>query len=134
MRIVNHFSELETYQSAFRLQQEVFQISKSWPREESFALIDQIRRSSRSVGANLSEAWSKRMYPAHFLSKLTDSDGELQETSHWLSTAESCGYLTAEQMTRVREMLGSTGRQLGKMIGNYESFCFELKPKDRLTA
>ncbi len=96
MNKVNSVRELDVYQSAFSLQQEIFAVSKAFPREETYSLTDQIRRSSRSIGANLSEAWAKRRYPAHFLSKLTDADGELQETLHWLSSAEACEYLGVE--------------------------------------
>src|SRR5438552_3876659 len=97
-KLAQSFQDLEVYQEAFRFQQEIFKVSKAWPMEERFALIDQIRRSSRSIGANLAEAWAKRRYPAHFLSKLTDSDGELQETFHWLSSAAACGYLTNREL------------------------------------
>lgn len=90
MNKVNSVRELEVYQAAFGLQQAIFAISKKFPREETYSLTDQIRRASRSIGANMSKAWAKRRYPAHFLSKLTDSDGELQETHHWLETAEAC--------------------------------------------
>ena len=124
MNKVNSVRELDVYQAAFGLQQEIFNASKSFPKEETYSLTDQIRRSSRSVGANLSEAWAKRRYPAHFLSKLTDSDGELQETHHWLDTAEACGYLTTEKLTSLREQTESVGRQLGAMINKHESFCF----------
>jgi len=84
--------------SAFR--QDVFHYSKAWPREERYAMTDQVRRSSPSVGAHLAEAGAKREYPAHFLCKLTDADGELQETLHWLQTAAECGYVT--RMTSFR--------------------------------
>jgi four helix bundle protein len=84
------FRDLRVYQMAFDLQQAIYQISKTWPSEEKFSLTDQVRRSARSAGANLVESWAKRYYPAHFISKLTDADGELQETSHWLSTAAAC--------------------------------------------
>lgn len=97
--------------------------SKGFPKEETYPLTDQIRRSSRSVGANLSEAWAKRRYPAHFLSKLSDSDGELQETLHWLVSAESCGYINAERFTYLHEKTLMVGKQLGSMIQCYESFC-----------
>ena len=86
--------ELETYQLAFELQQLIFEATKGWPREESYSLIDQIRRASRSVGSSICEAWSKREYPAHFHSKLTDADGELGETGHWLRSALACQYLS----------------------------------------
>jgi len=124
MKKANSVRELEVYQAAFALQQEIFRISKSFPREEMYSLTDQIRRASRSIGANLSEAWSKRRYPAHFLSKLTDSDGELQETLHWLATAEACEYLDADALTSLKDKAETVGRQLGTMILKHESFCF----------
>jgi four helix bundle protein len=124
MKKANSVRELEVYQSAFTLQQEIFRVSKAFPREEMYSLTDQIRRSSRSIGANLSEAWAKRRYPAHFLSKLTDSDGELQETHHWIDTAEACGYVAPGEVATLREQTDSIGRQLGTMINKHESFCF----------
>ncbi len=105
------------------MQQAVFAVSRSFPKEETYSLTDQIRRSSRSVGSNLSEAWAKRRYPAHFLAKLTDADGELQETLHWLATAEACGYLVGAGAAEVLEQATAVGRQVGSMIGCYESFC-----------
>ena len=68
-------------------------ISRAFPKEEKVALSDQIRRSSHSIGANIAEAWVKRRYEAHFVSKLTDADGEQYETQHWIETAVECGYL-----------------------------------------
>ena len=124
MNKVGSFLELEVYKSAFELQQAIFEISKKWPRNEDYSLTDQIRRSSRSIGANLAEAWAKRRYPAHFLSKLTDSDGELQEALHWLLTAYRCGYLSEPQFSDFQERLAAVGRQLGTMINRYQSFCF----------
>jgi four helix bundle protein len=124
MNKVNSVRELEAYKTAFELQQEIFRVSKNFPKEETYSLTDQIRRSSRSIGANLSEAWAKRRYPAHFLSKLTDADGELQETLHWLASAEACEYLNKEQSSQLRNTAEIIGRQLGAMINRYESFCF----------
>ena len=124
MKKANSVRELEVYQAAFALQQEIFQHSKSFPKEETYSLTDQIRRASRSIGANLSEAWAKRRYPAHFLAKLTDADGELQETHHWLDTAEACGYLDPEQVIALRDQADTIGRQLGSMLNKHESFCF----------
>jgi len=121
MKKANNVRELEVYQGAFSLQQEIFVISKRFPKEETYSLTDQIRRASRSIGANLSEAWAKRRYPAHFLSKLTDSDGELQETLHWLETAEACEYLTIDELSNLREKVESVGRQLGTMINKHAS-------------
>ena len=124
MNKVNSVRELDVYKAAFMLQQEIFSISKTFPKDETYSLTDQIRRSSRSIGANLSEAWAKRRYPAHFLSKLTDSDGETQETLHWLASAEACEYLTPEKSADLQNQGAIIGRQLGSMINRYESFCF----------
>ena len=124
MNKANSVRELEVYRATFALQQEIFRISRVFPKEETYSLTNQIRRSSRSIGANLSEAWAKRRYPAHFLAKLTDSDGELQETHHWLDTAEACGYLIIDELTKLRESADAIGRQLGTMINKHESFCF----------
>ena len=121
---VNSWRELGTYKSAFELQQRIFEVSKSWPREESYSLTDQIRRSSRSIGANIAESWAKRRYPAHFKSKLTDADGELQETLHWLDTAKACDYIHTAQAADLALLAESTGKQLGAMINQHESFCF----------
>ena len=82
-----------------------------------------MRRSSRSIGANLAEAWSKRTYSAHFLSKLSDSDGELQETLHWIATAGSCGYLKSDDLRRFESSYAKVGRMLGSMIAKYQTFC-----------
>jgi four helix bundle protein len=124
MRKANSVRELEVYQAAFALQQAIFVMSKRFPKEETYSLTDQIRRSSRSVGANLSEAWAKRKYPAHFLAKLTDADGELQETLHWLATAEACEYLSTEEAAQLHDEATRIGKQLGSMINCHESFCF----------
>ncbi len=121
---IDSWSELEVYQKAFALQQAIYRCTCAWPKDENFSLTDQIRRSSRSIGSNLAEAWAKRRYPAHFLAKLTDADGELQETLHWLSATEACGYLNATQSAELRGQAMAVGRQLGSMINRYESFCF----------
>jgi four helix bundle protein len=122
-KLAKSFRELEVYQEVFQFQQEVFHISKRFPAEERYSLTDQIRRSSRSIGANLAEAWAKRRYPAHFLSKLTDSDGELQETFHWLSSAAACGYLSEVELKKLNDHAAAVGRLLGATINNYQSFC-----------
>jgi four helix bundle protein len=124
MKKANSVRDLDVYQSAFALQQAIFEVSRSFPKGETYSLTDQVRRSSRSVEANLSEAWAKRRYPAHFLAKLTDSDGELQETIHWLATAEACAYLLPEQSSSLQEDATKVGEQLGSMINCHESFCF----------
>ncbi len=123
MSVATCVTELDVYQSAFSLQQEVFHLSKGFPAEERYSLTDQIRRSSRSVGANICEAWRKRRYPAHFKSKLTDSDGEQEETCHWLRTAVSCEYLPAEQGRELVERYNHVGAMLNRMINKADSWC-----------
>ena len=91
---VSSFKDLGVNQLAFELQQEIFETSKRFPVEERYALTDQIRRAARSIAANLVEAWQKRRYVAHFVSKLTDADGEQIETQHWLDTATACNYFS----------------------------------------
>ncbi len=122
-RLAQSFRDMEVYQEAFRLEQAIFTISKKLPAEERFSLTDQVRRSSRSIGANLAEAWAKRRYPAHFLSKLTDADGELQETLHWISSAAACSYWSESEAQQIKENAAAVGRLLGSTIKNYESFC-----------
>ena len=117
------FRDLLVYQKARDLQQEIFLISQAFPRDEKFSLTDQIRRSSRSIGANLAEAWAKRRYQAHFVSKLTDADGEQYETQHWVDTAVECGYLDIERGTELIEKCKQVGRLLGGMIEKAELFC-----------
>jgi four helix bundle protein len=92
MRITKH-TELEVYQKAFAAAMELFQVSRSFPLEERYSLTDQCRRSSRSVCANLTEAWRKRRYPAAFIAKLSDAEGEAAETQAWLQFAVECSYI-----------------------------------------
>ncbi len=114
--------ELVVYQKAYALAMEIFRISKDWPSEEKFSLIDQIRKSSRSVCANLREAWAKRRYEAHFVSKLTDSDAENGETDTWLDFARDCGYLSASDHADLESGCKEIGAMLGSMINNPKSF------------
>jgi four helix bundle protein len=94
-KIVRH-TDLEVYQRAFQAAMEVFHLSKTFPSEEKYSLIDQGRRSSRSVAANISEVWRKRRYPASLVSKLNDAEGEAAETQTWIQFAVECGYANAE--------------------------------------
>lgn len=95
-KIVRH-TDLEVYQRAFSAAMRLFKLSKAFPGEEKYSLTDQIRRSSRSVAANLAEGWRKRRYAASFVSKLNDSEGEAAETQCWLHFAVECGYLSPEE-------------------------------------
>jgi len=120
---IESFRDLKVYQTAFKLQQGIFEVSKGFPREEMYSLVDQVRRSSRSIGGNIAEAWQKRRYEAHFVSKLTDSDAEQAETQHWLDTALACGYISLEKHHTLMEKCMGIGRMLGSMITKPKSFC-----------
>ena len=120
---IESFRDLKVYQTAFKLQQEIFEISKDFPKEELYSLTDQIRRSSRSIGANVAEAGHKRRYQAHFVSKLSDSDAEQAETQHWLDSAMACGYISHEKHNTLLEKCMKIGRMLGSMITKPETFC-----------
>lgn len=115
-RRVADYEELVVYKAAFTLQQDIFTVSREWPSIEKYALIDQIRRASRAIGGNIAEAWAKRRYEAHFVSKLTDADGEQNETRHWLRTAFQCGYLPEAQHADLEERCRRVGAMLGKMM------------------
>ena len=114
--------ELEVYQVAYDLAMRIFNVSKSFPLEERWALTGQIRRSSRSVCLNLREAWAKRRYEGHFVSKLTDCDGECNETDSSLDFAKDCAYLTEQEHTELAEQNRSVGRMLGAMLKNPSPF------------
>ena len=115
--------DLIVYQKSRTLALEVFEMTKSFPKEETYSLTDQVRHSSRSVGAQIAEAWAKRTYEKHFISKLTDSDGEQHETQHWIETAEDCGYIPHEKSEQLVEKCREVGRLLGSMIDKASLFC-----------
>ena len=103
MGAIRHFTDLIAYQKAFALGREVFLVTKRFPPDERFSLTDQIRRSVRSIGSNMAEAWGKRRYRAHFVSKLTDADTERFETEHWLLCALDHGYIDKPTFERLLE-------------------------------
>lgn len=113
---VQSAKELKVYQKAYDLAMRVFEVSRGFPPEERYALTSQIRRSSRSVCNNLREAWAKRRYEAHFVSKLTDCDGESNETDTSLDFARDCGYITEQQHHRLSSLNEEIGKMLGSMI------------------
>jgi four helix bundle protein len=120
--IIRSAKELEVYRKAYALAMRIFQLSKGFPPEERYALTGQIRRSSRSVCMNLREAWAKRRYAAHFVSKLTDCDGENGETDTSLDFARDCGYVAADEHAGLAAQSQEIGRMLGSMIRNPKSF------------
>ena len=117
------FRDLVVYQRARLVAQQIFELSKEFPREEIYSLTDQGRRASRSVGAQIAEAWGKRRYEKHFVSKLTDADSEQLETQHWLETAFDCGYINEDQRDSLCNDLQEIGRMLNSMIEKAASFC-----------
>ena len=119
---VQNVKDLIVYQKAYDLAMRIFEISKRFPPEERFALTSQIRRSSRSVCMNLREAWAKRRYAAHFVSKLTDCDGENSETDTSLDFARDCGYISAEEHTQLTALNHEIGSMLGSMIKSPDKF------------
>ena len=119
---LNSAKDLEVYKKAYQVAMRVFEVSKRFPPEERYALTGQIRRSSRSVCLNLREAWAKRRYEAHFVSKLTDCDGENSETDSSLDFAKDCGYITTLENKELTGFCQEVGRMLGSMINNPDSF------------
>jgi four helix bundle protein len=120
--IICSAKELEVYRRAYELAMCIFQVSCRFPAEERFTLTGQIRRPSRSVCMNLREAWAKRRYGAHFVSKLTDCDGENSETDTSLDFAKNCGYLSPEEHKDLTGRCAKVGRMLGSMIQNPTPF------------
>jgi len=116
------FKELIAYKKAFSLSMEIFKISKKFPKEEIYSLTDQIRRSSRSVCANIGEAYRKRIYQKHFISKLTDSDAENSETGVWLDFALACDYISENEYKHLYTETVEIGKLLNYMIINPEKF------------
>ena len=117
------FRDLLVYRRAFQVAKGIFELSKAFPDEEKYALTSQIRRSSRSIGAQITEAWAKRKYERHFTSKLTDADAEQLETQHWTRVAFSCGYVEESAARSMIASLEEIGRLLQGMIDESESFC-----------
>src|SRR6266487_6340546 len=106
------YRDLKVYQKAYHFAMAIFNMSKTFPKEERYALTDQMRRSSRSVAANIAEGYRKRQYPKMFLSKLADADGEAAETQVWLDFALDCGYLSVEQHGALLQGYQEVGRML----------------------
>jgi len=120
MKIRSH-KELETYKLAFNAAMLIFELTKNFPKEEKYSLTDQIRRSSRSVCANLAEAFRKRKYPKSFVSKLSDSEAEAAETQVWLDFSLSCQYIETETYTELYEKYDHI---IGKLVN------MSLKPNN----
>ncbi len=120
------FKDLKVYKQAYELAMEIFRVSHTFPKAETYALTDQIRRSSRSVCANIAEAYRKRRYTKHFTSKITDADGEASETVVWIDFAQDSGYISKEVHNTLIEGYHEVGKMLGGMANHPERFL----PKD----
>jgi four helix bundle protein len=116
------FQDLLAYKKSFSLAMEIYQITLKFPQEEKYSLTDQIRRSSRSVSANIAEASRKRVYIKHFISKLTDSDAENAETQTWLEYSLACNYINEEQFKSLTSLSIEVGKLINYMINNPDKF------------
>jgi four helix bundle protein len=116
------FQDLIAYQKSFTLAMQVFEISKTFPKEEKFSLTDQVRRSSRAVSAAIAESYGKRKYPKHFVSKLTDSDSENLETQSWLEFAQAAGYINKLEFDKLINESIEVGKLLNYMMNHPEKF------------
>ena len=133
---VRSAKELEVYKASYALAMRIFKVSAGFPPEERWALTGQVRRSSRSVSLNLREAWAKRRYEAHFVSKLTDCDGECSETDTALDYCRDCGYISDELHAELTEENRQIGKMLGSMLRNPRPFLLSptSKPQDRFNS
>ena len=116
------YRDLKVFQLSYKLAMEIFNETKAFPKDERYSLIDQIRRSSRSIVANIAEGFRKRQYPRMFVSKLADADGETTETQVWLDFARDCGYLSPECHAELFKGYEEVGKMLGSMMSVPEKF------------
>lgn len=123
--LVKVYRDLEVYQAAFAAAMEIFEVSKKFPAEERYSLTDQIRRSSRSVCANLGEAWRKRQYKAAFIAKISDCQAEATETQIWLEFSVKCQYLDPEIGRELYRRYDQVSGQLATMIKNASNWTFQ---------
>ncbi len=121
------YRDLIVFRLAYELAMEVFEATKHFPKDERYSLIDQMRRSSRSVAANIAEGYRKRQYPGMFVSKLADADAEATETVVWLDFARDCGYLPIEHHGQLADRYAEVGKMLGSMIRFPEKFVISRK-------
>ncbi len=123
MAFVKGFRDLEVYMQSRQLAREIFELTKKFPKEEMYSLTDQVRRSSRSVGGQIAEAWGKRRYEKHFVSKLSDAEAEQLETQHWIECALDCSYISEETAEKLMQQYSTLGNRLNSMIKKSALFC-----------
>ena len=132
MAIAQTFRDLKVYQVAHGVAQKIFELTRRLPAEERFSLTDQIRRSSRAVGAMLAEAWARRRYRPAFIDKINQALGETMETQAWFDHAHSCRYIQAEDFSRLDAELQHIGAMLARMIVRAENFPKSASSEARL--
>jgi len=123
---IRSYKELRVYQNAMDAAMRIFELTKRFPADERFSMVDQMRRASRSVCSNIGEAWRKRRYPAHFASKLSDSEGEAEETRVWLELALRCGYISVDEMEQLDSTYDGILAQLVHMIDHTEDWVIRM--------
>ncbi len=123
MSQINSFRDLIVFQKAYKLAMEIFVMTKSFPKEEKYSLTDQIRRSSRSITSNISEAWAKKIYIKSFVSKLSDSLGEEYETEVWLDFSKDCEYIDIKEYNELIKGYDEVRKMLISMMNHPEKFC-----------
>jgi len=116
------FKRLKVFQKSYNLAMEIFDLTKTFPKEERYSLTDQIRRASRSVSVNIAEGYRKRRYPKHFTSKITDADAECSETIVWLDFSFNCNYISEKKKNELQHEYQEVGRMLGGMANNPDKF------------
>ena len=122
MQNIRSYKELRVYQAAIEAAMRIFEITRTFPVEERYSMVDQMRRSSRSVCSNIGESWRKRRYPAHFQSKLSDAEGEAEETRVWIELAFRCGYISQTEADEIDETYDQILGQLVRMIDHPEQW------------
>ena len=127
MEHISSYKELRVYQKAMAAAMRIFELTKHFPIEERYSLTDQIRRASRSVCSNIGEAWRKRRYPAHFVSKLSDSEGEAEETRVWLEFSWRCGYMSKSEASDLDTEYDQIIGQLVRMIDRPDQWVIDAK-------
>ena len=130
MQNIRSYKELRVYQAAIDAAMRVFELTKKFPSEERFSMVDQMRRASRSVCSNIGEAWRKRRYP-HFVSKLSDSEGEAEETRVWLELSFRCGYLSQAEAVEVDKIYDGIIAQLVRMIEHPEQWSIRVRNSEK---
>jgi len=126
MAHIQSYKELRVYQAAMQAAMRIFELSKSFPAKEKYSLTDQIRKASRSVCSNIGEAWRKRRYRAHFISKLSDSEGEAEETRVWLEISLNCGYRSNADASDLDQKYDRILAQLVNMIDHPEQWVISI--------